>query len=707
MHIFYLFFLFIILFASGFIYLLVYNRVSRKTFSLLLFLRWCVLGLLVWLMANPTITFSLLREKPHWINCIVDTSQSMSIADEHNGTAHRIDAVRQTLAGLSARKDFSHIRVFRTGNTLSATSIDTLSAEDTSSPLYSSLTDFFRQTDESLPDVYLFLDVLATDKITGLTFPSPINTVLAGSVEEQTDIAVDSIDISSPLEINQKTAITVHVSGHKIHPNLPATLTLSDENNEIIGIKTITAPFADYYSFSYTPKKLGPLIITGSISTTEITEPYLHNNQVQTGTIVNKNIFKILVAGQPSWDMGFILRAIASLENIELEIYNVIGTAKKEFFSLSTHKTIPSNDLFSHLDTIDGIIFCNMPLAILAHTDTQQLIQFVTAKGGGIFFLGGPDTFGSGTQSGLFSLLPFQLNSGDFRTQPIKAFSPPSIQNRSPFSQFIKKIDFSQFPPLDGFNSVDSLKLTAEVHLKIRTSQGKEYPLLISSKAGNGKVIAFTGRGIYKWDLAAQNNSSTILPLIKSIIGWIAAPSDDAFMHVHLPRLNYSLGEKVPLQVTMLNALYEPTVEGTVSGTITQPDGSKTAAEFLPLLDTAGTVSYTYFPSLPGKHFIELEGTTPAGEVSHATSYCIVHQPTEEFRFITAQKDTLREIAEKSGGAFFTLSQFEAFIAERSASRGYERMEITRLVIDYPVILLFLVGLMASEWYIRIKKGLS
>lgn len=661
----------------------------------------------MWLMTNPTITFSLLREKPHWINCIVDTSQSMSISDEHNGTARRIDAVRQTLAGLSVRKEFSHLRVFRTGNALSATSIDTLSAEDSSSPLYSSLTDFFRQTDESLPSIYLFSDGRSTDKITDITFSSPINTVSVGSVAEQTDIAVDSIDIASPLEINQKTTITVHVSGHKINPNLAATLTISDENNEIIGLKTITAPFDDSYSFTYTPKKLGPLIITGSVSTNEMLEPYLHNNRIQTGTIVNKNIFKILVAGQPSWDMGCILRAIASLENIELEVYNVIGTAKKEFFSLTAHKTIPSNDIFSHLDTVDGIIFCNMPLETLTHVDTQQLIKFVTAKGGGIFFLGGPDTFGSGAQSGLLPLLPFQLNSGDFRTQPIKALSLPSIQNRSPFSQFVKKIDFSQFPPLDGFNSIDSLKLTAEVHLKIRTSQGKEYPLFISSKAGNGKVIAFTGRGIYKWDLAAPNNSNTILPLIKSIIGWIAAPSDDAFMHVHLPRLNYSLGEKVPLQVTMLNALYEPTVEGTVSGTIIQPDGSKTAVEFLPLLDAAGTVSYTYFPSMPGKHVIELEGTTPDGKVSHATSYCIVHQPTEEFRFITAQKDILLKIAEKSGGSFFTLEQFEAFMSEHPTSRQYERMEITRLVIDYPVILLLLVGLMASEWYIRIKKGLS
>jgi hypothetical protein len=191
------------------------------------------------------------------------------------------------------------------------------------------------------------------------------------------------------------------------------------------------------------------------------------------------------------------------------------------------------------------------------------------------------------------------------------------------------------------------------------------------------------------------------------MIGWLASPDEDAFIHVSIPKINFSLGEKVPLEVTVLDRMYSPAKKAMVNGTITNETGLSRQLDFIPVPGEPATWQTSYLPPEAGKYHLNITGIRSEDDKSVISTDIIVHAATQEFKFLSADWKFLRSLARESGGKFYTLDQFSRYMDSIKPEKIKNSKIITRLMIDYPYILILIITLATLEWVLRIRGGLS
>lgn len=265
----------------------------------------------------------------------------------------------------------------------------------------------------------------------------------------------------------------------------------------------------------------------------------------------------------------------------------------------------------------------------------------------------------------------------------------------------------SNYPPLRAPYGEFTLKNNANIYLyqKIGNIQTNR-PLLSIYNGDERKSAVLSGSGIWKWKLqesGLHEKPALFNELFGKLIQYLATKDDKRNFRVNTTAESYFESESVEFNSEVYNELFEKVYDYNIDLRLTNSDNE--------------TVEYNYVNS-PAENF-QINGLAPgvynftastslSGQREAASGTFAVQKLALEDIDLTANFQLLRNISNNSGGNFYPFSQSEEAINDITALnskplvRSNERLNP---IIHNPWLLLLLVVLLSTEWFMRKYSG--
>ncbi|MGB5138240.1 MAG: hypothetical protein WBP29_06880, partial [Candidatus Zixiibacteriota bacterium] len=261
-------------------------------------------------------------------------------------------------------------------------------------------------------------------------------------------------------------------------------------------------------------------------------------------------------------------------------------------------------------------------------------------------------------------------------------------------------------PPFSGYLRSSRIEPNATI---IATAPGLvpgelEIPIMAAHRYRNGKVAVLSAFPLWRLDFLAksiQENDSTYNKLVDNMVLWLIAREDVERVTITPERPIFIAGESVRLNARVLDDSYIPVDDAEVEATLRSRQNPADSQIVSFRYDRPGNYSadFHYLPS--GEY--EVSGRVKREGVSIAKPQAtfIVEPYSLEDLSQTANFDALKRISEVSGGQFYaiddtaSITQFAGFEPKTFVRRS----ELT--LFDNKFLLVFIILMLCTEWYLR------
>jgi len=235
-------------------------------------------------------------------------------------------------------------------------------------------------------------------------------------------------------------------------------------------------------------------------------------------------------------------------------------------------------------------------------------------------------------------------------------------------------------------------------------------PMMVAGSRDGQKTLALLGYGFWRWRLMAQGRPETehlFSSFLSTAIRWLTTREDTRRIRVHPVRPAFSRLEPVAFEGEVYDAAARPLTNATIRVTF-QRQGSPIVFD----LASAGNGRYTGEAAPPpeGEYVyhasVEVQGT----RVGADSGRFVVGGLDVEGLETRMAAGALRELAARSGGVFFTANDIAAL--GDSLKRQPRLQPVEHRIADtfelrrWTAVLLFVMGLLAVEWFIRKRNGM-
>ena len=425
-----------------------------------------------------------------------------------------------------------------------------------------------------------------------------------------------------------------------------------------------------------------------------------------------------MVSGSPSMNYRFMRTALKSDPSIDLLSF-VILRSPSDILNVPAHEMslipFPVETIFlKELNSFDLVIFDDFDYSIYLGPDhLESLRNFVKDGGHGFAVIGGPKMFPEGEAglSPIEDMLPFRFvepelyrRDGPHRVRlsraglkhPIMSFSDHTGNGDSEPARF-----WQEMPPLDGMNLIEA-KNASKVLLE--TDDSMPYPILIVSEYGEGRVLTLATDDAWKWYMglvARGEGNQPYLRLVHRMVRWLTRdPSLDP-VQIVLPETTVSAGQEIDVRVQLHDQDSSTESGPAISASVFNPEGLKIESRLKPTVQPDEQL-VSFVPEKGGIYRISVE--TPFGKIEES----MVVAGALEGLDVAPDHERLRKIAESTGGEYLLpgdnlLGEIEGHV--RTGERHFT--EETRLPIwATPFVMILVLGLLASEWFLRRRWGL-
>lgn len=265
----------------------------------------------------------------------------------------------------------------------------------------------------------------------------------------------------------------------------------------------------------------------------------------------------------------------------------------------------------------------------------------------------------------------------------------------------------AEYPPISVPYGQFNFKTQADILLYQRVgSVQTNRPLLSIYNGDDLKSAVFSGAGFWKWPLqeyAFNNDQKLFETLMGKLVQYLATKDDKRKFRVTTPQNQYFDSEAVTFQTDIYNELFEKIYDVNVDLKVVDGEGNQqeynyvnsAANDFKVTGLTAGIYSYTASAEVNGKR-----------ESSQGT-FSVEKLDLEDIN-LTANHQLLKNIASNSGGKFLLPSEMNEAadyfktLDAKPITRSDEKLQS---IINNPWLLLLLLILVSSEWFIRKYNG--
>jgi uncharacterized membrane protein len=425
--------------------------------------------------------------------------------------------------------------------------------------------------------------------------------------------------------------------------------------------------------------------------------------------------------GEPRHDVGFILRAVAKDENLQVVLLQ--RTADNKFYrrgidgpdELTAGFPKTREELFAYR----GVILGSIEAGAFTGDQLQMLAEFVDRRGGGLMMLGGARSCSGGGYAGtaVGEVLPLVLDQGQRTAQLARLIVKPTragaghgvTQIAETEAASAERWDFlaTLEPKVTTLNVASATKPGATVLLAGTDESRGERPVLAFQRYGRGKAFAFTLQDSWLWQMHAAISVEDMTheylwrQLLRALV--------DGVPDVVEPHLTDRVepGESITLRADIVDKGFVELNDASVVAHVTRPDGSIVDVPMQWSGERSGEYVATVATSGQGAYEARIDASR-AGQVIGSTMAHVRAAPGDaEYFDATMHATTLRRIAEETGGRFYTADTMQGLAEDlRYTGRGVTTVE-ERELWHLPIVFILLVGLMCAEWAYRRAVGLS
>lgn len=683
-------------------------RVSTARQAVLMGLRFAALFIVLFLLFEPIWRQFLRDERPPVLAVLVDDSQSLGLEAESEGEPLDLAAtMRRTVEALPAID--GEMRLFAFSNAirpLPPNAADSLRFDGSRTNIAQGL-DHVRDAlqDQNLRGVLLISDGQYNTGRNPLyqaeRYPVPIHTVAVGDTLRRRDVQIRRVTTNEIAYVEDELPVQVGVraegfSGEQVIVSLL-------QNGQSLGAASIQLPEGTAevpIDLSYTPTEEGLQQL--NVTVTHLSGEVTYRNNTESFTVrVLENKQRILLLGAaPGPDLATVRQLLQ--QDGHTEIVSYVQKGPGAFYE---------GPLPAALDDFDLMVLVGFP-GRAAPMDALQRVAQTVQDGTPLLFLLTRQTDLTTVRNTLADALPVapQRNRTGFDEASFVA-TPRGEQH--PIMEIPERpASFGGLPPLlynqSRWRPSPDARVLATIDLR---GVQLDDPLLVIRRRTGSRSAALLGSGTWRWknlpdDLDAY---AAFWPaLFSNLVQWLTTPEDDRRVRVVPVQDVFGGGEAIEFSGQVYDESLNPIGDASVTLEVTAPDGTR--------------YPYTMDPVGNGRYVLDI-GTFPEGTYSYTASgerndivmgadngSFAVGALTLEFKETRANAALLRQIAQRSGGSFFTPDELGSLPAALSASGTFapvrfeeaREQELWRL----PAFFLLVVLLLTTEWVLRKRSGM-
>lgn len=232
-------------------------------------------------------------------------------------------------------------------------------------------------------------------------------------------------------------------------------------------------------------------------------------------------------------------------------------------------------------------------------------------------------------------------------------------------------------------------------------------PLLAVSDNQDKKSAVMVGEGLWQWRLdefARTGKQEAFDELISKLVQYLSAGEDKRKFRVYPVQNEFTDKESVVFETEVYNNIYEEIYNQEIDLKVTAEDGTSSAYNYI----TSEANSQYRLNDLPEGIYTYTATTTLDGKTETSSGQFSVTSLELEALDLTANHNLLRTVAQQTNGSFHTdenLGQLENKLTENPSQGVIHSQEAFLPIIDLWWVLLIILLLISTEWFVRKYNG--
>ncbi|RKU11809.1 hypothetical protein C6503_18325 [Candidatus Poribacteria bacterium] len=595
------------------------------------------------------------------------------------------------------------------------------------------------------------------EDITGLGVP--VYAIGVGSLEPPKDIQIQHIDYTPVAYTNHESIIRVTVV-QTGYTGKTARLSLREITRKTL-VDTATLTFnasQNTASESTTTKQVVELKLTpqveGNFQYTvelpvldgELTEA--NNQKTFSVKVVKAKLNVFYLEGRPRWEYTYLKRALQRDPDIEATCAILLRNESKRFPPAGSvpsrldgyyPQTTPASETprfpetHAQLSKYDVLILGDLGDEHLTTAQQRAIVNFVEVQGKPIIFLPSRRMLGMNglRRTELAQLLPIEIprngcrrHDTEFIVQPTASgmFHPmlqlmDTPQNQTSTLASNNAAAWRNMPALQ--RSFSGFRLRGGATLLMESGEGA--PILILQRTGLGKSLLVAAEGLWNWDFGVNTFKDTRYQDTYSrfwaqVLRWMATNTDEEKLHLTTDASSYAIGDTATVTAYLYSEAYRATqTDATVQFEVVPPEGAPFQLQIRGITERAtetatdtGDLYSTQFSLLQnGTYRIRATAKTANQTLGEDQIDIHVHPQLAELEAPQLNEDLLKKLASETGGAYFEMADAESLPENVAKVQNQVFVDAERELWSHPLILITVVGLLGTEWFLRKRIGLT
>jgi uncharacterized membrane protein len=722
---------------AGLGYRRVFGQILPSRWRLLLALRAVAILLVVLLLFRPVLSLERDELRRRAVVLLLDTSASMSTADDATG-ATRFDQARTRVLDWSARlkRDFELVVLEFSDR---AAILDRSGALARLQPAgeATSLTRALIAAARAAPRRDLEAIVLLSDGIHNAAgdpvaaarqLGVVVHTVGVGNSLRNSpsarDVRVADLECPEQLPVNNRARITAHLGQSGLAGQVVQAV-LEEDGRSVDHTEVVLRDGAgpQEVSFQFVPQVKGRHTYTVRVPAVPDERIPQNNRRSAVVQVVDSRIRVLYLEGSLRAEYGALVQRFLS-KDPDLEFCALVQSRPNVFIQRTNLSGLELTGLpaaAAAWDRFDVILVGDLDRTSWKPQAMELLVKRVR-DGAGLLAFGGNHGLGPGGYGGTAfeAILPVFTGGRDIgqMTEPFLPVLTPAGRDHPIFANIGKFFPTANappqaagLPPLDGCVRVQGARPGSLV-LAVHPGAGSPMPVLAVGPAGRGRTAVFTGDTTRNWQQAprALDQESPFLRFWGQMIRWLANRAEpikaEAGIVARTDKAYYEPDSPITVRATVRDQDGEGTDQAEVVAQVKAAQGSTDSVTLSPIPGAAGSYEGTVEPRRPGTYEVRVEARLGATLLRAEPAGVEVGKPNLEFDRLDLDDALLTRIALATGGRYFHLSTADPLIGELDRKERRRHVSLEQpLSFPGPFWVLFL-GVLATEWILRRRSRL-
>lgn len=524
----------------------------------------------------------------------------------------------------------------------------------------------------------------------------PVFTIGVGDTTIKKDIFIKNVFHNRFIYQDTPTQIAVDVGNNNYTDRLVSVRLL--ENNRVISSKNVelSETGINRIVFDYEAESPGEKRMSFTVDQLEDEENTRNNIKPFYINVLKSKLSIVLIAGSPSSDLSIIKTSLEA--NEQFDVTSIVQVNSQNILNYEDNR--------SKLDSAEVLFLIDFPLQNSSQELVGKVTELISQKYVPFFFLLGSNNNLSSLNQ-LSGFLPFtisQVQNDYFSAQPIISNNANSIITGEISA-------WNNLPPVYYNASEFKAKPGTSVLLsaKIRNIE-TQMPLVISSSIGNSRNISVLATEIWRWKLQG-NNKELFDNFIHNSVKWLNADKTKSNFTVETDRKFYSAEEEIVFTAQLYNESLEPKNNAEVKVDLYEQSSGDNASRQI-ILESIGNGLYTGTVTVnkPGEYIYTAAAVENNIEIENARGNFSVGELNLEALNTRLDDEYLKLLSRVTEGKFYYANNTENLkniLQQINQAKTTIKTETTEYKLwSLETILILIVILFASEWFIRKKEGM-